>query len=135
MKMKFLNRLWKDTKGATAVEFGMVAVLFLLMIFGTIELGRIFWVYNTMQSALEQTARYYITNTATSDAALQTYAQGKMTAMKLDGSLLTVTVTKTTSLSIKFIQFDGTYAYSPLLTIIPQFSGLHFTSKTRISYP
>ena len=59
MKMKFLNRLWKDTKGATAVEFGMVAVLFLLMIFGTIELGRIFWVYNTMQSALEQTARRF----------------------------------------------------------------------------
>lgn len=133
--MKRLKRFWKDTKGTTAVEFGMVAVLMLLMLFGIIELGRIFWTQNAVQSAIELTARYYIVHTGTSDADLQTYARAAMTNMQLDGSKLTVTVTKTTSQSIKFIQLDGNYAYSPLGTIITQFTNLHLKAKSRISYP
>jgi Flp pilus assembly protein TadG len=133
--MRVLRRFWKDSKGTTAVEFGMVSVLMLMMLFGIIELGRIFWTYNAVQSAIELTARYYIVHTSTSDSALQTYARDAMTAMELDPSHLTVTVTKTTASSIKFIQLNATYAYSPLGTLVTQFNNMSLTAKTRISYP
>ncbi len=129
------KRFWRDEKGATAVEFAMVSVLMLTMLFGTIELGRIFWTYNAVQSATELTARYFITHTSTADADLQTYAQTAMNNMQLDGSKLTITVTKSTTSSIKFIQLDSSYAYSPLGTLITQFNNLTLTSRTRISYP
>ncbi|TAL35663.1 MAG: pilus assembly protein [Alphaproteobacteria bacterium] len=133
--MKRLRSFWKDTKGTTAVEFGMVATLMLAMLFGIIELGRIFWTQNAVQSAIELTARYYIVHTSTSDTDLQTYARAAMTSMQLDGSALTVTVTKTTSQSIKFIQLDGNYAYSPLGTSVKNFANLQLKARSRISYP
>jgi Flp pilus assembly protein TadG len=133
--LKSLRQFWRDEKGATAVEFAMVSVLMLMMLFGTIELGRIFWTYNAVQSATELTARYFITHTSTSDTDLQTYAQTAMNKMQLDGTRLTVSVTKSTTSSIKFIQLDSSYAYSPLGTLITQFNNLTLTSRTRISYP
>ena len=133
--MKRLKRFCKDTKGTTAVEFAMVGTLMLLMLFGIIELGRIFWTQNAVQSAIELTARRYIVSTSMSDSELQDYARAAMTSMQLDGSRLTLTVTKTTSQSIKFIQLDGAYAYSPLGTLITQFTNLSLKARSRISYP
>lgn len=133
--MKRLKWFWKDTRGATAVEFGMVAVLMLVTLFGIIELGRIFWTQNAVQSAVELTARRFIVSTSMTDAELQTYARAAMTNMQLDGSALTLTVTKTTSQSIKFIELNGDFTYSPLGTLITQFTNLHLKAKSRISYP
>ena len=46
-------RPWrKDVRGATAVEFAMIAPVLLMFIFGILEFGRAMWVHN----ALQQTA-------------------------------------------------------------------------------
>jgi Flp pilus assembly protein TadG len=47
-----LRRLWRDRRGATAVEFAMVAGPLLLLLFGTVEFGRLMW----LRQALEETA-------------------------------------------------------------------------------
>jgi Flp pilus assembly protein TadG len=50
-------KLWKCTKGASAVEFALVVPLLLLMLFGTIEFGRLFWTQHVLHETAISTAR------------------------------------------------------------------------------
>ena len=52
MTARLLRRLRDDRRGASAVEFAMVAGPLLLLLFGTIEFGRLMW----LRQALEETA-------------------------------------------------------------------------------
>lgn len=47
----------RDERGASAVEFAIVAVPLLLLLFGTIEYGRLMWTRQAMQSLANETAR------------------------------------------------------------------------------
>lgn len=44
-------------RGVAAVEFGLVAIAFFLLIFGIIELARIFYMYNTLADVTRTAAR------------------------------------------------------------------------------
>jgi Flp pilus assembly protein TadG len=44
--------------GSTAAEAGVVISVLLLLIVGSVELGRALWTYNTMLLAVEQAGRY-----------------------------------------------------------------------------
>ena len=55
--MRALKRFFGDGRGASAVEFSLVVVPLLLFIFGTIELSRIMWTRQTMQSLAISAAR------------------------------------------------------------------------------
>ncbi len=45
-------------EGAAAVEASVVITVFLLLVFGSFELGRALWTYNTMLLAVEDAGRY-----------------------------------------------------------------------------
>jgi Flp pilus assembly protein TadG len=49
--------LRQDRRGAVALEFALVALAFLPLCFGLIELGLGLWTRNSLQSAAEMTAR------------------------------------------------------------------------------
>lgn len=44
-------------RGAAAVEFALVALLFFTLLFGIIEMGRLFYVWNTVQEVTRRAAR------------------------------------------------------------------------------
>jgi Flp pilus assembly protein TadG len=48
-------------RGQTVLEFAIVVPLFLLLVFATIDFGRLFYVQMTLQNAVRQAARYAIT--------------------------------------------------------------------------
>ncbi len=52
MSRRRLRSLFRACGGATAVEFAFVAPLFLALVFGTVEFGRLLWV----KEALQETA-------------------------------------------------------------------------------
>ena len=70
----------RDCAGSAAVEFAMLIPLFLLLIFGVYEFGRIYWVQNTLQYAAEQTARCIIANPTVTSVASGTCALSNNTA-------------------------------------------------------
>lgn len=71
----------RGERGATAVEFALVSVVFLMFVMGIIDLGRLFWVRNLMQYGVEQTARYAMVNPTATAADLETYANGQIDTM------------------------------------------------------
>lgn len=62
----------KCTKGATAVEFALVAPLMLMVLLVIISFTQMFWTYTTMQAAADSTGRYAMVNTGVSNSTLQT---------------------------------------------------------------
>ncbi len=47
-----------DRRGATMVEFALVALAFLALIFGVVEFGRVLWTLNGLHLAVQQAARW-----------------------------------------------------------------------------
>ena len=50
-------RFWRDKSGANAVEFALVFPVFMLILFGTIEFGRMLWTSHALHDAAIATAR------------------------------------------------------------------------------
>jgi Flp pilus assembly protein TadG len=76
---KGLLRFGRDERGATAVEFAMVAPFLIALFFGIFELGRALWIQGILDYAVEQAARCEAINTTTcgSASATETFAGGQ----------------------------------------------------------
>lgn len=62
------NRKPKLQHGVAAVEFAIVAILLFIMLFGILEFGRIFYVFNTVQEVTRRAAREaVVSNWGTAD--------------------------------------------------------------------
>lgn len=56
-KRRHFKAIFKEEDGATAIEFAMLGLPFLALLFGIIELALIFFISSTTQHALETAAR------------------------------------------------------------------------------
>jgi Flp pilus assembly protein TadG len=53
--------------GAAAVEFALISLLLLTMLFAIVEFGRAVWMYQALTASSREAARYGITNAAQGD--------------------------------------------------------------------
>jgi Flp pilus assembly protein TadG len=58
--------VFKNNRGATAVEFGLVALPVLLFLFGIIQTGYIVWIDNLLHISVDTAARCAAVNSTTS---------------------------------------------------------------------
>lgn len=114
-----LRRLARCRKGATAVEFALVAPIFLIMMLGIFEVGRAMWIKAVMQFGLEEATRYALVNTSIATGTLETYAKGRMTGTFVSSASLTVTASSSISASVTYMQIVATYSFNVLVPIVP----------------
>jgi TadE-like protein len=57
-----------DQRGATLVEFAIGATVFLMVMFGVIEFGRLLWTHNALADAARRAARYAVHKPASTPA-------------------------------------------------------------------
>lgn len=114
-------------RGATAVEFAIVAPLFLAMMVGVFELSRAMWIKASMQYAVEETARYALVNTSSSAATLQTYAESKLSDAGIGTSGMTFTITADGTVA----DVQVSYSFQTLTSLLP-FPSLTLTAKSRV---
>ena len=138
--LKGLKSYAKDDLGAAAVEFALVSTAFIALLFGMIEGGRMMMAQNSLQFAIEETARYVMINDAASplsDTDIKTRIAGHMNNMAffVDPStdLSNITITRPSGENgVTFIQIAGSYTYKPLIpTAIPS-SWLNLKASARI---
>ena len=127
----------KCDRGSAAVEFGIVGVLFLMSLFGLLEVSRIFWTWNSMQAAVESAARYYMTHEDTSDSALAEYVRNRMPGLQADSAHLAITISHTKVSNINFIEVDGAYAFTVLSgrLLPPALNNMRLSSAARLAVP
>ena len=102
-----------DTRGATAVEFGMIAFPLFLLIMGIIEGGRMLWTQNALQYAAEQAARCAVVNTTVCGTAsqIQSYAVSQAYGLHLSTSAFSSINTTCGA------QVSASLPYKPLMPI------------------
>jgi Flp pilus assembly protein TadG len=55
------RRRFKSMRGQTILEFALVFPLFVLLVFGLMDFGRLFYLQMTLQEAVQQAGRYAVT--------------------------------------------------------------------------
>ena len=91
--MKVANKIWRDERGATALEFAILAPVFFLLIFGIIAFGLLFWTQVGLQHGAEMAARCASINTTLcpngNPTAITNYAMQQAFGLSLPASTFT----------------------------------------------
>lgn len=120
-KLSFLlgTKRWRSNRGAIAVEFALVLLLLLLILFGTIEFGWAFFTKAVVTNAAREGARLAVTPFA-DDAAVETRVQSYLDNFLLTGTR-TIDVAPSVSVGPPPLPASGTpvtvtvsYNYVPL---------------------
>jgi Flp pilus assembly protein TadG len=114
-------------RGATAVEFAIVAPLFLAMMVGVFELSRAMWIKASMQFAVEETTRYALVNTSADSATLQSYAESKLSGAGVGTTGMSFTITADGTVA----DIQVNYTFQTLTTLLP-IPSLTLTAKSRV---
>lgn len=87
-----LGALLKNRRGAAAVETAMVLPALLLILLGSIEIGRFAWMRAGLQFAVQEAARCAAVQPTVCGTAAQTqaFAASKVTALNIPASDFTV---------------------------------------------
>jgi Flp pilus assembly protein TadG len=149
--MRWLRGRRLRERGQSLVEFSVVGVIFFIVVFGLIDVGRAVWNYNTLAQATREGSRYAIVHGAHSSdpsgpgsthftapntdemvtAEVQQYAGG------LDESDLTVEagwIDGSNEVGSR-VQVTSRYVYEPLLDVLGLVSFTMSSSSTmRITY-
>lgn len=80
-----------EEKGAAAVEFALVSVALVALLFGIIEAGWALYTQGTLAGAAREGARYYALNPAAVDVVDKATERVKDSAIGLKGDGITVT--------------------------------------------
>lgn len=88
--MEFLKRYLRTVKGVAAIEFAFVLPVYLLFIFGIIELGYVLWGFSALEYGASYGARYAFVNPTSSGSTVQNYALSKI---DFPNNAITYTVT------------------------------------------
>ena len=70
-RFRFLRRIRRETKGATAIEFAIIAPVFFMMLWGIFETGLVFFASQTLTHGLQATSRQIRTGQAAADELSQ----------------------------------------------------------------
>lgn len=121
-----LRSFWRRTKnigacrlGATAVEFAIVAPLFLSMTLGLMEMGRAMWIKSALQYACEETARYYMVNNGASTTTLKAQAQTFLSDTGVTIATNPFTSSLDTSTTPDTMTITATYTFQALFIPFP----------------
>ncbi|MBN9490656.1 MAG: pilus assembly protein [Alphaproteobacteria bacterium] len=75
MSIRF-SHLWRDRRGGAAIEFAFVGPVFIALMLGAVELGRMYYVRQSMEYATEQAARYYSLNPSAATTTITSQLNG-----------------------------------------------------------
>ena len=96
MKRRSFRKAWRDTNGASAIEFAIVGNAFLLLLFGTAYVAIMLWHEANLDWAVESGARVAVLNSAATQSDVSTAVNGYLTSVGMPGN---ATVAYTTSTS------------------------------------
>lgn len=121
--------LLTNRDGLAAVEFGLALPVFLLMVYGTIEFGRLMWSDHALDYSAEQGVRYALANPLATNSQIKTYAESQL--MTVDKSDVTVTVGPEVLDGITYLTVTVVYAFQAILPFVP-FGSISLTGTSRI---
>jgi hypothetical protein len=106
---KSIYNLWQKTAGGTIIEFAVVLPVFLLLTFGVIDLGFLFYQRASLSYALSETSRYVFIHPTATENEILNYAQSRIVILAAGiqfSSTLTPGVSATLSGNFRYTFFS-----------------------------
>ncbi|MBI4891994.1 MAG: pilus assembly protein [Acidobacteria bacterium] len=132
------------SRGAIMVEAALTIIVFLMILFGIIDFGRMIWAYSTVAHATREAARYAMVHGSTSAApagSAQVAGVVRSQLLALDGSKVQVSVewiasnpppvTGIANRPGDTVAIRSDYPFSTLLPYMPA-GALHLKSSSRM---
>ena len=102
-----LMRTVPTQRGAAAVEFALVFPIFLVLLFGTFEFGRLVYLWNTVQEVSRSAARQAVVTDFTNATAI-TAIKRLAVFRSTDGTLPAATEVSNANINIQYLNAAGT---------------------------
>ena len=124
--MRLLRVFRRREHGQALVEFSMVAIVFFILVFGMIDVGRAVWNYNTLALATREGTRYAIVHGADSttptgpvdDSAVVTEVQKFTAGLNLSQLTVQATWPDGSNVSGDSVTVTSQYAYEPIFNFL-----------------
>jgi Flp pilus assembly protein TadG len=116
-------------RGATAVEFALIAPVVIMLIMGILELGRFFYTRATMQFVCEEAGRWAMMNTSAAESAIK--SQAETTASTLGPASKATYTAVIEAGTPNFANIQATYTFDFMIPMI-NFSDITITAKSRV---
>jgi len=118
-------------RGASAVEFALIATVFAFILMAFFDMGRAVYFNGAVEAAAQEGARAYAGDPSLTTSQLKTIILNKVVG--LDSDSLTVTVSTPDS---RTVEVSVSYPYEPITPLLqPFFSpGYQVTATTRLRY-
>lgn len=124
-------RCFANDRGVAAVEFAIVLPVFIMLVMGIVDFGRIYWVKSSMQFVVEQSTRHAMVNSDITEAALETYAYAQEASVSGSGAVFDATIDA--SGAVNFMTVTGTYTFNFITPLVGSTLTLNAKSVTPIS--
>jgi Flp pilus assembly protein TadG len=136
---------WREDQGSALIEFSLVALMFIVLLFGVVEMGRMVLVYTSIANAARAGARYAIVHGADrtgsgvdgpsgpgSTTQVQTVVQNFASVGLLDTSRLTIAVSYPSGNGVgSTVSVTVSYPYDPLVTYFNSFLSTTLASTSQ----
>lgn len=116
--------------GASAVEFGLLAPLFVLVLAGLVEFGMLIWNKHSLEFAVEETGRSVMTMTGVTEEAVAADLKGRL--LGIDPAAVTTSVTQEVVGATTFVTIQVSYSYTFLMGAFLGWDSVAMQSKTRV---
>jgi Flp pilus assembly protein TadG len=127
--------MWRDSSGATALEFALVAPAFLACLFGVFQLGWALHCNESVDYALNKAARTLVSNPAMTQDQLQTNVRDLLTSIA-DPTNVTVTLNEdAVGTSPRMAHLQASYVHTLAVPWMDGFSYTYQTGSTTILSP
>ncbi len=125
-----MRRFLSGSRGATAVEFALVALPFVILMLGLIEFGRALHIWNGLDNAADRAQRQIIIDAAATSTSLT--ASARATFLAGDANKLLVVLSEGTSGSTTYRTVDLSYTMT-LLVPIPMSGDVVLTTSRKVA--
>lgn len=131
-----LRRFTANEDGTTAVEFGLIAIGFLTIVFGIIEAGRLFMAWNGFQYAFENASRVALVDSDLTEDDIEDMILEQIEITGAGEEDVEIVVTFPELNGVEFVQIEGTYTHEVIVPLLPEsWSSMQLTAKSRLPRP
>lgn len=129
MRRRPAGNLWRDERGASAIEFALIGPVLLGLLIGAFSLSGMLAARNAVAEAVDEAARTASLDPTPNDAAIRSVFTSSVLA-SANASAASLTVTRTTSGAVTRLDLAGSYPYQ--LNLIFQTTTITLTANRTV---
>jgi Flp pilus assembly pilin Flp len=129
--MSTLKSLVRDARAAAAVEFALIVPVLMVLLFGTIEIGRFAFAYNSMDAALAKAGRQWMIDPGIASSELEAIFCSRTHLVDCTKTQFTLTTATIDGREWRILRADVNFE-SPLYPLIPLPTKISVTEQVPI---